>query len=132
VRAGVIAADPANAAEAMARVADAVTHCKFEASDAVSDEVVLMKILQVPATPGAWLLTGSPASLMPLPLPLPPCLPSGAQGMPAQPVRPAAHRRGGVLLYGHLPVHLIPNAAQRALAVAAAAAHIVGAVAGPT
>ena len=47
VQAGIIAEDPANAADAMARIADAVTHCKFEPSDAVSDEVVLMKILQV-------------------------------------------------------------------------------------
>ena len=47
VRAGIVAEDPANMADAMARIADAVTHCKFEASDAVSDEVVLMNILQV-------------------------------------------------------------------------------------
>ncbi len=32
---------------AMAAIAETVTHCKFEATDSVSDEVVLMKILQV-------------------------------------------------------------------------------------
>ena len=35
------------AAAAMHAVADAVTHCRFEATDAASDEVVLSKILQV-------------------------------------------------------------------------------------
>lgn len=31
----------------MQRLAVAATHCKFEASDSVSDEIVLLKILQV-------------------------------------------------------------------------------------
>ena len=34
-------------AEAMFEIADAVTQCKFEASDKDTDEVVLYKILQV-------------------------------------------------------------------------------------
>ena len=34
-------------APAMIAIATSVTHCKFEATDAVSDEVVLMKILEV-------------------------------------------------------------------------------------
>ena len=36
-----------NLAQAMTAVAGAGTHCKFEASDSVSDEVVLLKILSV-------------------------------------------------------------------------------------
>lgn len=36
-----------NLAQAMTAVAGAGTHCKFEASDSVSDEVVLLKILDV-------------------------------------------------------------------------------------
>ena len=34
-------------AEAMHSIANAVTQCKFEATDPASDEVVLYKILQV-------------------------------------------------------------------------------------
>lgn len=37
----------AGQAEAMAEIAEAVTQCKFEATDRESDEVVLYKILQV-------------------------------------------------------------------------------------
>jgi brefeldin A-resistance guanine nucleotide exchange factor 1 len=36
-----------NGEAAMAEVCVAVTHCRFEATDAISDEVVLMKILTV-------------------------------------------------------------------------------------
>ena len=36
-----------NLAQAMALLSTAGTHCKFEASDSVSDEVVLLKILDV-------------------------------------------------------------------------------------
>lgn len=36
-----------NVAIAMGNLASAATHCKFEASDSVSDEVVLLKMLQV-------------------------------------------------------------------------------------
>jgi brefeldin A-resistance guanine nucleotide exchange factor 1 len=36
-----------NIAVAMGNLASAATHCKFEASDSVSDEVVLLKMLQV-------------------------------------------------------------------------------------
>lgn len=36
-----------NLAVAMSTLSSAATHCKFEASDSVSDEVVLLKILQV-------------------------------------------------------------------------------------
>lgn len=39
--------DSPNVAHAMQRLALAATHCKFEASDSVSDEIVLLKILQV-------------------------------------------------------------------------------------
>ena len=39
--------DAQGAAAAMHAVADAVTHCRFEATDPASDEVVLSKILQV-------------------------------------------------------------------------------------
>ncbi|KAF9163079.1 GDP/GTP exchange factor for ARF [Actinomortierella ambigua] len=39
--------DSLNASFAMQRLAVAATHCKFEASDSVSDEIVLLKILQV-------------------------------------------------------------------------------------
>lgn len=35
------------AAEAMHAIADAVTQCKFEATNPAADEVVLYKILQV-------------------------------------------------------------------------------------
>lgn len=42
-----ITVDSTNAARAMALIAEAVTHCRFEATDYASDEVVLMKILQV-------------------------------------------------------------------------------------
>jgi len=38
-------------AEAMFEIADAVTQCKFEASDKDTDEVVLYKILQVASAP---------------------------------------------------------------------------------
>ena len=38
--------------EAMAEIAEAVTQCKFEATDRESDEVVLYKILQVSSQPG--------------------------------------------------------------------------------
>ncbi|KAF8938517.1 GDP/GTP exchange factor for ARF [Haplosporangium gracile] len=36
-----------NVSHAMQRLAVAATHCKFEASDSISDEIVLLKILQV-------------------------------------------------------------------------------------
>lgn len=39
--------DSPNIARAMQRLAVAATHCKFVASDSVSDEIVLLKILQV-------------------------------------------------------------------------------------
>lgn len=39
--------DSPNVSLAMQRLAVAATHCKFEASDSVSDEIVLLKILQV-------------------------------------------------------------------------------------
>ena len=38
------------ATEAMHAIADAVTQCKFEATDPAADEVVLYKILQVVST----------------------------------------------------------------------------------
>ena len=40
-------AESPNAAAAMAAISNAGTHCKFEASDSASDEVVLLKILDV-------------------------------------------------------------------------------------
>ncbi|KAF9398812.1 GDP/GTP exchange factor for ARF, partial [Mortierella sp. AD011] len=43
----IINKDSPNVAHAMQRLAFAATHCKFEASDSVSDEIVLLKILQV-------------------------------------------------------------------------------------
>ncbi|KAF9978303.1 GDP/GTP exchange factor for ARF [Actinomortierella ambigua] len=43
----VVDKDSLNASFAMQRLAVAATHCKFEASDSVSDEIVLLKILQV-------------------------------------------------------------------------------------
>ncbi|KAG0206857.1 GDP/GTP exchange factor for ARF [Mortierella sp. GBA30] len=43
----IISKDSPNVAYAMQRLAVAATHCKFEASDSVSDEIVLLKILQV-------------------------------------------------------------------------------------
>ncbi|KAF9579932.1 GDP/GTP exchange factor for ARF, partial [Lunasporangiospora selenospora] len=43
----IIDKDSLNVAQAMQRLAVAATHCKFEASDSVSDEIVLLKILQV-------------------------------------------------------------------------------------
>ncbi|KAF9184746.1 GDP/GTP exchange factor for ARF [Haplosporangium sp. Z 767] len=43
----IINEDSPNVAHAMQRLAVAATHCKFEASDSVSDEIVLLKILQV-------------------------------------------------------------------------------------
>ncbi|KAI1297610.1 GDP/GTP exchange factor for ARF [Mortierella claussenii] len=43
----VINRDSPNVAHAMQRLAVAATHCKFVASDSVSDEIVLLKILQV-------------------------------------------------------------------------------------
>lgn len=42
-----IRSDSPNAARAMALIAEAVTNCRFEATDPDSDEVILMKILQV-------------------------------------------------------------------------------------
>lgn len=56
----VLAADSASASaagadaghpEAMLEIAEAVTQCKFEATDRESDEVVLYKILQVSCEP---------------------------------------------------------------------------------
>eukprot|EP00898_Chlorokybus_atmophyticus_P000253 jgi/Chlat1/1228/Chrsp115S01684 len=44
---GVIGVHVVNANEAIRMIADATTHCRFEATDPGSDEVVLMKILQV-------------------------------------------------------------------------------------
>ena len=44
---GSIDKDSPNIARAMQRLAVAATHCKFVASDSVSDEIVLLKILQV-------------------------------------------------------------------------------------
>lgn len=44
---GVITPNLSNAARAMAQIAEAATHCRFEATDPDSDEVVLMRILQV-------------------------------------------------------------------------------------
>ncbi|KAK3846180.1 MAG: hypothetical protein J3R72DRAFT_380241 [Linnemannia gamsii] len=43
----IINKDSPNVSHAMQRLAVAATHCKFEASDSVSDEIVLLKILQV-------------------------------------------------------------------------------------
>ncbi|KAF9404262.1 GDP/GTP exchange factor for ARF, partial [Podila epigama] len=43
----IINKDSPNVSQAMQRLAVAATHCKFEASDSVSDEIVLLKILQV-------------------------------------------------------------------------------------
>ncbi|KAF9927841.1 GDP/GTP exchange factor for ARF [Linnemannia zychae] len=43
----IINKDSPNISHAMQRLAVAATHCKFEASDSVSDEIVLLKILQV-------------------------------------------------------------------------------------
>ncbi|KAF9333370.1 GDP/GTP exchange factor for ARF [Podila minutissima] len=43
----IINKDSPNVSMAMQRLAVAATHCKFEASDSVSDEIVLLKILQV-------------------------------------------------------------------------------------
>ncbi|KAG0038070.1 GDP/GTP exchange factor for ARF [Podila clonocystis] len=43
----IINKDSPNVSLAMQRLAVAATHCKFEASDSVSDEIVLLKILQV-------------------------------------------------------------------------------------
>ncbi|KAG0227252.1 GDP/GTP exchange factor for ARF [Mortierella sp. GBA43] len=44
---GIVDKDSPNIAHAMQRLAAAATHCKFVASDSVSDEIVLLKILQV-------------------------------------------------------------------------------------
>jgi len=44
---GIIGLNSPNIAVAMGNLASAATHCKFEASDSVSDEVVLLKMLQV-------------------------------------------------------------------------------------
>ncbi|KAI8581103.1 hypothetical protein K450DRAFT_234658 [Umbelopsis ramanniana AG] len=44
---GIIGLSSPNIAIAMGNLASAATHCKFEASDSVSDEVVLLKMLQV-------------------------------------------------------------------------------------
>lgn len=44
---GMFAAASAHAAAAVADIADAGTHCRFEATDAGHDELVLMQILQV-------------------------------------------------------------------------------------
>lgn len=46
-------ASGADLAEVMRLTAEAVTQCKFEATDPAADEVVLFKILQVRYTPGA-------------------------------------------------------------------------------
>ncbi|KAI8601707.1 hypothetical protein EDD21DRAFT_373786 [Dissophora ornata] len=43
----IINKDSTNVAHAMQKLAVAATHCKFVASDSVSDEIVLLKILQV-------------------------------------------------------------------------------------
>ena len=42
-----VGGDTPGAAKAMVQVADTVTHCRFEATDPESDDVVLMKILRV-------------------------------------------------------------------------------------
>ncbi len=44
---GFIRMDSPNATRTMALIAEAATHCRFEATDPDSDEVILMKILQV-------------------------------------------------------------------------------------
>ncbi len=44
---GVLHPGVARANDALHLLVDAVTHCRFEATDPASDEVVLMKILQV-------------------------------------------------------------------------------------
>ncbi|GAA6009496.1 hypothetical protein JCM10207_003803 [Rhodosporidiobolus poonsookiae] len=44
---GVLSPQSPSLALAMAQLSTAATHCKFEASDSVSDEVVLLKILEV-------------------------------------------------------------------------------------
>ena len=44
---GLVHRDSPNLQQAMTGVAGAGTHCKFEASDSVSDEAVLLKILDV-------------------------------------------------------------------------------------
>ncbi|BGP21002.1 GDP/GTP exchange factor for ARF [Rhodosporidiobolus nylandii] len=44
---GILSPSSPNLALAMAQLSSAGTHCKFEASDSVSDEVVLLKILEV-------------------------------------------------------------------------------------
>ncbi|GJJ73716.1 golgi-specific brefeldin A-resistance guanine nucleotide exchange factor 1 [Entomortierella parvispora] len=56
----IINKDSPNVAHAMQRLAVAATHCKFEASDSVSDEIVLLKILQVLRVA----LTSGPGSLL--------------------------------------------------------------------
>ncbi len=48
-----INADLPDSNVAMATVAETVTHCKFEATDSVADEVVLMKLLHVRAAAAA-------------------------------------------------------------------------------
>ncbi|CAG8783114.1 3750_t:CDS:2, partial [Acaulospora morrowiae] len=44
---GIINRNSPNLPQAMSMLSSAATHCKFEASDSVSDEFVLLKILQV-------------------------------------------------------------------------------------
>ncbi|KAG0329161.1 GDP/GTP exchange factor for ARF [Dissophora globulifera] len=56
----IINKDSLNVAHAMQRLALAATHCKFVASDSVSDEIVLLKILQVLRIA----LTSGPGSLL--------------------------------------------------------------------
>ncbi|KAG0331630.1 GDP/GTP exchange factor for ARF [Podila humilis] len=56
----IINKDSPNVSLAMQRLAVAATHCKFEASDSVSDEIVLLKILQVLRVA----FTSSPGSLL--------------------------------------------------------------------
>ncbi|KAF9437726.1 GDP/GTP exchange factor for ARF [Entomortierella beljakovae] len=65
----IINKDSPNVAHAMQRLAVAATHCKFEASDSVSDEIVLLKILQVlriamTSEPGEFLSDESVCSMI--------------------------------------------------------------------
>ncbi|KAF9987686.1 GDP/GTP exchange factor for ARF [Modicella reniformis] len=61
--------DSPNIARAVQRLAVAATHCKFVASDSVSDEIVLLKILQVlrialTSEPGSYLSDESVCSMI--------------------------------------------------------------------
>ncbi|KAF9199600.1 GDP/GTP exchange factor for ARF [Haplosporangium sp. Z 27] len=65
----IINKDSPNVAHAMQRLAVAATHCKFVASDSVSDEIVLLKILQVlrialTSGPGEYLSDESVCSMI--------------------------------------------------------------------